>query len=243
MKLLHEDAALRFFRGDALATPVEIQADHFIIDPPYARAGNVHTGRVSAGSKLGEIYGSDQFWAHWFGDVVARTTAATKPTGHGFVFCDYRTMHLVERCFLQRSEWTASQCLVWDREGCGMGSPFRASHELIAFVRGPEFKWTGRRDLTNVIRCRWPYGAHPNHEAEKPVDLLVKLMVDASAEGSLWLDNFAGSASSGIAARKCGRRWVGIEADEERSVAAVARLVADAAPVKQLVLAGLGGAS
>jgi DNA modification methylase len=232
MKLLHEDAAVRMCHGNALETPAEVQADAFAIDPPWARAGGLHTGRQKQAGKLADEAGADQFWLYWFADVAQRITWATKPTGHGFIFCDEDVYPLIRRAFMTKSEWTVTQAIVWDREACGMGSPFRASYEVIAFARGPNFRWSGRRDLKNIIRCRWPYGEHPNHEAEKPVDLLVKLMTEYSdaPAGSLWLDNFAGSMTSAVAAQRCGRRIWCCEADEERAVAGVARYVRDTAP-------------
>lgn len=231
MKLLHEDASVRLHHGDAIDTPAEIQADAFLIDPPWARAGGLHTGRTKQSGKLEDEEGADQFWLYWFGDIAARMTWAMKPTGHGFVFCNEDVYPLVRRAFLAKTDWTVTQALIWDREATGMGSPYRASFEVIAFARGPQFKWQGRRDLRNVIRCRWPYGEHPNHEAEKPVDLLVRLMTEYSdaPPGSLWLDSFMGSATSAVAAAKCGRRMWACEKGEGRALSAVERYRRDTA--------------
>ncbi len=226
MKLIYSDDDIILHHGDALETPASIQADAFMIDPPWARSGGVHTGRSSKQGKLSDDAGADQFWAYWFADVAACTAGATKPTGHGFIFCDEDTYPLVRRCFHAKSDWTVTQAIVWDREGMGLGSPYRAGFEMIAFARGPKFKWAGRRDLRNVIRYRWPYGRHEFHEAEKPEGLLAKLMTEYSdaPDGSLWLDNFTGSGSLLMAARRCGRRAVGIELNDERVEVAVKRL-------------------
>ena len=231
MKLLHQDAAVQLHHGDALGVPIDVQADAFIIDPPWARAGGLHTGRSSAQGSASDLAGADQFWAYWFSDVCAKLTSATKPTGHGFVFCDEDTYPLLRRCFAAKSAWAVTQPIVWDRESMGLGSPFRAGHEMIAFARGPSFKWTGSKSLLDVIRCRWPYGAHPNHGSEKPVDLLVRLMTEYSdlPPGALWLDNFAGSMTSAVAAARCGRRLWGCELDEDRAIAGVRRYREDTA--------------
>lgn len=233
MKLLHEDVAVRLHCGDALATPCDVQADAFVIDPPWARAGGLHTGRTSTSGKLAEEEGADQFWSYWFGDVAARTTQATKASGHGFIFCDEDVYPLIRRAFLVKTGWTVTQAIIWDRESTGLGSPFRASYEVIAFARGPDFRWSGRKDMRNILRCRWPYGSHEHHEAEKPVDLLVRLMTDYSdaPAGSLWLDNFMGSATSAVAAARCGRRLWGCEKSEERAGAGVKRYLAAVAQI------------
>jgi site-specific DNA-methyltransferase (adenine-specific) len=215
------DGQVTLHLGDMLETPIPAVADVFITDPPYSRAGALHTGRTNSQADLA---GSDQFWLHWFNVATKRITDRTRPDGHGFVFTDYRTVALVERAFLASGAgWRVSQCLVWDRESIGLGSPFRASHELIAFARGPKFEWKGKRDMGNVLRCRWPYGAHENHEAEKPVPLLETLVATAPA-GALILDPFAGSGSTLVAARNLGRRAIGVELDERYAERAARRL-------------------
>lgn len=217
----YADEAVTLYHGDMLEVPIPALADAFITDPPYARAGAVHTGRSSS---QGDLVSSDQFWLHWFCAAVKRITDRTRPDGHGFVFTDYRTVALVERAFLTSGTgWYVSQCLVWDRESIGMGSPFRASHELIAFVRGPKFEWTGRRDMGNVLRCRWPYLAHEHHEAEKPVPLL-ETLIETTSAGALVLDPFAGSCSTLVAARNLGRKAIAVELDERYCERAARRL-------------------
>jgi site-specific DNA-methyltransferase (adenine-specific) len=228
----YADDQVVLYHGDALSQPTPEVAHAFVTDPPYSRAGALHTGRTNSN---GDLLGSDQFWLYWFTDVAKRLTARTRPDGHGFVFTDYRTVGLVERAFAEvRTDWRVSQCLVWDRESIGLGSPYRASHELIAFVRGPEFRWELARDIRNVLRFRWPYGTHPNHEAEKPVPLLEKLIDDTTLAGSVVLDPFAGSGSTLVAARNLGRRAIGVEIEERYCEIAARRLAQDVLPMARL---------
>jgi hypothetical protein len=42
---------------------------------------------------------ADQFWLAWFTDVATLIAERITPSGCGFVFADYRTIHLVERAF------------------------------------------------------------------------------------------------------------------------------------------------
>lgn len=51
---------------------------------------------------------------------------------------------------------------------------------------------------------------HPN---EKPVDLLLKLLRLVSKPSELVLDPFAGSGTTGVAALRLGRRFIGVELD------------------------------
>lgn len=192
-----------------------------IADPPYSRAGAAHTSTTNAAGKHAVLAASDQFWEHWFSEQWRVIAAVSEAWACAMVFCDYRTIGALERAIVaSESGWSVTQCAVWDRGSIGLGSPMRARYEMIAFVRGPAFKWDGRKDIANVFQCDWPYGSHPNHPAEKPVRLFKQILEDF-AHGCV-LDPFCGSGSSGVAARELGLNWDGIEID-----AATARIVAE----------------
>ena len=55
------------------------------------------------------------------------------------------------------------------------------------------------------------YGKHPT---QKPLELLERIILASTAEGALVLDPFCGSSTTGVAACRLGRRYVGIEMDE-----------------------------
>jgi DNA methylase len=229
----YEDDGTVLFHADFLTCPA-LTGDLFLADPPYARSGGMHSGRRDGENKAGDYESSEQFWLYWFRDVAKRLGQACADDGCGFVFTDYRTVALVARAFaLSGTGWGVSQCLVWDRECIGMGTPFRASHELIAFCRGPDFRWEGRRDMPNVLRCRWPYSEHEYHPAEKPVALYARLIETFTRPGQVVFDPFAGAGSSLVAAKRLGRRAVGVEADARYCEVAVRRLQQQALPLFQ----------
>ena len=53
-------------------------------------------------------------------------------------------------------------------------------------------------------------GAKPHHTT-KPIDIMCYLITMGSRPGDKVLDSFSGSGTTGIAARKLGRRFIGIE--------------------------------
>ena len=195
-----------------------------LADPPYARAGGAHTTSSSAEGKHSSLAAADQFWEHWFAEQWRAIAGVSAPYACAAIFTDYRAVGALERAIAASGTgWNVSQCAVWDREAMGLGSPMRASHELIAFARGPEFQWAGRRDIKNVFRHRWPYGEHQHHPAEKPVSLLREL-ADLFGRPGPVLDPFAGSASSGVACRALDLAWVGVEQDPAVAAVAAQRL-------------------
>lgn len=88
--------------------------------------------------------------------------------------------------------------------------------------------WTddGTRLMTSVIRARSMHRNGNIHPTEKPIAIVEPLIRYGCPEGGLVLDPFAGSGSTLDAARLCGRRAVGIEADERYAEAAARRLSA-----------------
>jgi site-specific DNA-methyltransferase (adenine-specific) len=65
------------------------------------------------------------------------------------------------------------------------------------------------------------------HPTQKPVELLERIVLAASRPGDVVLDPFSGSGTTGIAARRLGRRYIGIELSPEYADLAVDRLLAD----------------
>jgi adenine-specific DNA-methyltransferase len=61
----------------------------------------------------------------------------------------------------------------------------------------------------------WKYTGNKLHPTQKPVEILEKLVSTFSQQGGVVLDPFAGSASTAIAARNLGRRYIAIEQDGE----------------------------
>lgn len=62
------------------------------------------------------------------------------------------------------------------------------------------------------------------HKTEKPLTVVVPVVRECTPPGGLVLDPFAGSGTSLVAARRLGRRAVGIESDPAACAAAAARL-------------------
>jgi len=54
-----------------------------------------------------------------------------------------------------------------------------------------------------------------NHPTQKPIELLKRIIVSSSKEGSVILDPFNGSGTTGIVAKALGRKYIGIDKEED----------------------------
>ena len=57
----------------------------------------------------------------------------------------------------------------------------------------------------------WSMAENTAHPTQKPEKLIAKLILASSNEGDLVLDPFAGSGTTGVVAKKLGRRFIDIE--------------------------------
>lgn len=95
----------------------------------------------------------------------------------------------------------------WER---GENGNFRLTH--------PSNIWT---DISVPF---WSMPENTDHPTQKPEKLLAKLILASSNEGDLVLDPFAGSGTTAVAAKKLGRRFIAVEADEKYCLLAQKRL-------------------
>jgi len=91
--------------------------------------------------------------------------------------------------------------------------------------------WAGRpgpgADAPRVVVAPEPQPGDPargGHPCPKPVELMRVLVAAATPPGGLVLDPFAGSGTTLVAARRCGRAAVGVELDPRYAALARRRL-------------------
>ena len=94
------------------------------------------------------------------------------------------------------------------------------------FLHNPEHMGAGNK-LLHETEYEQKYTNYPSeiiefgldrnvvHPTQKPVELMEYLIRTYSNEGEVVLDNCMGSGTTGVAAVKCNRKFIGIEQDEE----------------------------
>lgn len=111
--------------------------------------------------------------------------------------------------------------LIWDKNIPGLGGGIRYQHENI-YIATPS-KFEGNGQLFSVIRETSVSrgGFHPH---EKPTGLICRLIVYCGDDVQTILDPFAGSGTTGRAAKDLGRKCTMIEIEEKYCEIAAKRM-------------------
>ena len=113
------------------------------------------------------------------------------------------------------------QMVIWDKGPMGMGWHYRRSYEtvLVAQKPGAACKWYDESNaIENILRPGIAPKIIPSkdqHPTEKPTELAQFFIRLHTKPGDVVLDPFCGSGSTLDAANRLGRRWVGIELDQQ----------------------------
>ena len=228
---------ITIYHGDALDVMRELanaSVDAVVMDPPYCAGSVSEAGRVAA---AGQGLRSDNLKRFgWFvGDnmgtaglvwllrsVAFEATRIVKATGSMLVFCDWRMQASLQPA-IESAGVRYQGLIVWDKQHLGMGNGFRCQHELILhFTFGsPEYHDKG---TPNVLRSRRVSSGEREHQTQKPIDLLSRLIRVVTPSGGTVLDPFAGSGSTLHAAKNLGCGAIGIEREQSHCATAAERL-------------------
>lgn len=238
----------RLYQGDALAvlpTLAPGSVDAVIADPPYNSGGRTASERrgqsamdkyVSGGARveveLADFTGDNRdqrSFLAWLSLVLSECLRTTVPGGHLLVFSDWRQVPVVSDA-LQAAGWTWQGTLVWTKP---ISRPRRggfrnACEYLLWGTNGNRVDASREIYLPGVFSASQPRGRQRRHFTQKPVEGLLDGLVRICPPGGTVLDPFAGSGSTGVAALRSGRRFVGIEVSDHYHRVAAERLGAAA---------------
>ncbi len=103
----------------------------------------------------------------------------------------------------------STEFIIWARKS--HKKPHKFNYELMK-------RLNGNKQMTDVWRFpaigRWEksQGKHPT---QKPLNILTRIILASTDPGDWIFDPFSGSSTTGIAANLCGRRFAGIEQEEQ----------------------------
>lgn len=240
MKLINNSTYPDFtiLQGDCMERLAEIEdqsVDAIFADPPYFLSNggiSVHSGKQVCVDKGDWDKGGTPEYIYEFNrQWLALCRTKLRDDGTIWISGTHHNIHVVMRC-LQELGYKVLNTITWQKTdpppnlSCRY---FNFSTELIIWARKFEKKphkfnyetmklLNGGQQMTDVWRIPavslWEkqQGKHPT---QKPLRLLYRIILASTNEGDTLLDPFSGSGTTGIAANLLGRKYIGIEQDEQ----------------------------
>lgn len=227
-------------QGDALELLLHVpdgEVEGVITDPPYSSGGAFRGDRTpTTGTKYvqsGQVTQRADFmgdnrdqraYGYWCALWLSQCLRVSKPGSPICVFADWRQLSTTIDA-VQAGGWVWRGIVPWNKtEGVRpqMGR-FRAQCEYVVWgSNGPMPQREEVGVLPGFFQCS-PGSEEREHIATKPIAVMEQI-VRIVPPGGLVLDPFAGSGSTGLAALKTGRRFLGFELSIEWAESARRRL-------------------
>jgi site-specific DNA-methyltransferase (adenine-specific)/modification methylase len=154
-------------------------------------------------------------------DWVNEFQRILKPTGNIFAFTNYNLLGKWHAAF--DPKFDTFQYMVWHKTNPVpkvRRAGFLNSCELIVCMwnKGHTWNFTNQKQMHNFIESPICMGKErlkdPIHPTQKPVRVLQHIIKLASNPGDIVFDPFMGVGSTGVAALRLGRRFIGVEIDK-----------------------------
>ncbi|MBC9786533.1 site-specific DNA-methyltransferase [Heliobacterium chlorum] len=201
---------------DGLKLIPDNSIDLIIADPPYGI--NYRSG--SRKRKFTAIQNDDIIMADWLSD-------AYRVLKDGGAFYCYTRWDVYTEWYHRISQYfTIKNCIVWQKNGGGMGDlrgAYSPAHEFLIFAVKGRHILNGKRisDVWAVPRDPAVTYIHPT---QKPVKLAEIIIEKSSQPGDVVLVPFCGSGGDCVAAKRMGRRFIAFDVEEQYVKAANIRL-------------------
>ncbi|MBX2079187.1 site-specific DNA-methyltransferase [Campylobacter peloridis] len=232
-----KDKLFQLYQDDCnkLLPQFENQIDLIFADPPYflsndglsiqsGKIVSVNKGQWDKGDDIEKI---DEFNLKW----LSNTKIALKDTGSILISGTYHNIFSLGR-ILQKLDFKILNIITWQKTNPPPNFSCRYlthSTEQIIWARKSHkhkhvFNYELMKKLNENKQMRdvWQFSAiapwekiNGKHPTQKPLPLLVRLILMASNENSLICDPFSGSSTTGIAANLLNRKFIGFEKEDE----------------------------
>jgi len=196
--------------------PTLTDMDCVVTDAPY-RVTSGGFGALEGGfsgwikdsyDNKGAIVACDLDWSDW----LALIPAALRADAHAYLFSNDRNL-TDARVAAESAGLQFHRLLTWDKCAALPNRWYQQTCEFILFMRkGKAFQIN---DPSSKALQRLFQRDESKHPTEKPVGLCQLYIENSTKPGETVLDPFMGSGTTGVAAVKSGRAFVGIELTTE----------------------------
>ena len=212
----------RLIHGDCLsALPNLDDVDHIITDPPYEAIMHKNFSGLKKLRNDGEGREVNDLGFDSIDGIRDNVTPMMKTICNGWMllFCTPEGVS-AWRDAIEAAEAKYKRACVWVKPDAapqfnGQGPAMGAEMLVTAWCGKGHSKWNGggkRGVFTHNTNQPDRDGTHPT---EKPLPLMMELVHLFTNPGDTVLDPFMGSATTGLACMKLGRKFIGVEKDDK----------------------------
>lgn len=219
------------FNADCLKVMRQFKNDSFdliVTDVPYNTGMNQ---KSSKNSKWLKNFFNDSYTEDGYQKLVDESSKemfrVLKEDKNLYLFINWKEY---PRWFfsLKKVGFNIKACIVWDKVIHGLGSQYKYTHEFIIFaskgkgsIKKPSELSKYYKDIWRIQRMNFK---DKKHATQKPLRLIELPVKHSTCENDIVLDPFMGSGTTLVAAKKLGRKVVGIELNKEYCDIAVKRI-------------------
>lgn len=214
-----ENLIFRIYKKDALellSSINENSIDLIITDPPY-----FVLGKQSWDMQWRNV----EEYLNWMSQILDEMHTVLKHNRATFIFFSQKYMFDFYY-LLRKSKFNFERMLIWHHKN--LAKPTNKMYlwtydPIFYIIKGkrnsvfhPSFLKSENVDVFTIPKPQnWSKQNTRHHPAEKPVELLKVLIKANSNEGDVILDPFMGSGSTGVAALKLNRKFIGCDISSE----------------------------
>jgi len=215
--------------------------DLIFADPPYNLQLNDKLLRPDRSEVLGVNENWDKFssfetYDNFLTSWLKECQRILKPTGSIWVIGSYHNIFRVGRVIQDIGFWILND-IIWNKTNPMpnfRGRRFTNAHETIIWAAKDKdskykYNYDAVKSLNGDIQMRSDWNipictggeriknknGEKSHPTQKPEALLHRILLSASEPGSIVLDPFFGTGTTGAVAKRLGRKWIGIESNQE----------------------------
>ena len=241
----------------------ERSVDCIFADPPYnlqlggelLRPNNTRVDGVEESwDRFDDLAAYDGFTHAW----LAAVRRVLKDDGTIWVIGTYHNIHRIGTVLQNLDFWLLND-IVWRKTNPMpnfRGTRFTNAHEILIWAAKAQssrytFNYDAMKALNDDLQMRsdWllPICGGPErlkdtegrkaHPTQKPEPLLYRIILAATNPGDVVLDPFFGTGTTGAVAKRLGRRFIGIEQDDDYARLAIERISGVDAPADPSLVA------
>jgi len=201
--------------------------DLVLTDPPYAISllGVIHQGQAGKGAKRLDYFDGDHDWSNMIYNVVVPaidiSICKMTPTASIYIWCSHRSLGPIVS-LLEDKHGFSTRPLIWLKKVTPPAPPntgWSSGFELCLYGYHKGRIWNQEkmimRNIFEADSYRHGQPGKVNHPTQKPMNVILPLVKASSNPNDLILDPFCGSGTTLVAAKQLGRRFIGMEINQD----------------------------